>query len=215
MKLLAFTLSLLAFSGAAATFGREYGVAYFARSSDISAFNTLAYDVYMPKIPLSSRGMHELFTRCASVQQGLIYALQPSETRAAVDAACVSMARKVLDRNPTYSAAYTIMMLSSFQPADITRSLILSQMTAPRESWAAKLRLRKGMPFHGAGQSAVDNALESDIRFLVQSSGGRAWLAKLYQGDKNFRPVIVGVIDNRPDAEKAAFLQEVRRLGQD
>ena len=116
MKLLAFILSLLAVSGAAATFGRESGVAYFARSSDLVAFNNLAHDTEKPPIPLSSHGMRDLFMTCGSVQQGLIYALQTSETRMAVDTACGALARAVLERNPSYSAAHTIHMFVDFHP---------------------------------------------------------------------------------------------------
>ena len=214
MKLSAFMLCLFAFSGVCATVGREYDVAYFTRSSDLSAFGTLA-NAETPELPYSSRAMRELFATCGSVQQGLIYALQSSEAQAAVDSACIVLARKVMQRNPTYSAAHTIAMFSSSEPADITGSLILSQITAPRESWNAKLRLLKGLPLYGPGQSDLNGALESDIRFLSQSFGGRTWLAALYQSDKQVRSTIAGIIDTRPDKEKAAFLQEVRRIGQD
>ena len=215
MKLIAFTLALLAVSGAATTFGREYRVAYFARSPELAAYDALAYKSGIPAIPLSSRSMREVFETCATVQQGLIYAFQPSDTQHAVDAACGELARKALVRNPTYSAAHTIVMLSSTAPDEIASALVLSQITAPRESWNAKLRLGKGLPLHGSGRQALDRALESDIAFMVQTPGGRAWLARLYQGGPALRPAIVSVIDRRPNNEKAAFLQEVRRLGED
>jgi len=214
MKLFACMLCLLAFSGVYATLGREYDVAYFARSLDLSAFDTLR-DAETPYIPYSSRSMRELFATCGSVQQGLIYALQPSEAQAAVDSACLAIARTVLRRSPTYSAAHTIAMFSSSEPADIAGSLLLSQITAPRESWNAKLRLLKGLPLYGAGQSDLDVALDSDIRFLSQSFVGRTWLATFYRSDTEMRSVIASVIETRPDKEKAAFLQEVRRIGQD
>lgn len=215
MKLLALMLSLLAVSGAAATFGRESAVAYFARSPALAAFNNLAYDTEKPPIPLSLHGMRDLFTTCGSVQQGLLYTLQTSETRMAVDAACGALARAVLERNPTYSAAHTIQMFSATGSAEITQALILSQLTAPRESWHAKLRLIKGMEFYGSGMTSADDALDADIRFLVQTFSGRAWLAKLYRQDIASRPALARVIETRPDNEKAAFLREVRSLGQD
>ncbi|MCA3447137.1 MAG: hypothetical protein INF93_10515 [Rhodobacter sp.] len=214
MKLFAFALSLLASLGAAITFGREFDVAYLVRSPELTVFDILAQGTDLPGTPLSNRGMRELFTTCGAVLQGLTYALQPSKTREAVDSACIAMARQALERNPTLSSAHAIIMFASSEPADITRALVLSQMTAPRESWHAKLRLRKGLAFYGTGEAAVDRALESDISFLVQSAGGRAWLAGLYWQDNASRPVIAGVVDSRPDSQKAAFLREVERLGQ-
>ena len=213
MKLFACTLCLLALSGVCATIWREYDADFFTRSSDLSAFDALARGE-TPGIPLSSRSLRGMFTTCGAVLQGLTYALQPSDTQARVDAACIAMARQALERNPTYSAAHTIIMFASSAPAYITQSLVLSQMTAPRESWHAKLRLRKGLEFHGTGEAAVDRALKSDIAFLVQSGDGRAWLARLYQHDAGSRPVIVTVVDSHPDSEKAAFVREVRHLGQ-
>lgn len=214
MKLLMLTLSLLCICGAAATFGREFGAAYLARSPELSAFNALAYQTGIPEIPLSSRSMRALFATCGSVQQGVIYALQPPETRAAVDASCQRLAQRALVRNPTFSAAHTILMLSLRDRADISAALILSQMTGPRESWNAKLRLRKGLALFGSGQDAVDGALVSDLALLAQSHSGRVWLANLYRQNATSHSAIVGAIDRRPNDEKAAFLREVRRLAQ-
>ena len=214
MKLIVFFLSLLAVSGAAVTFGREYNVAFLARSTEAAAFDVLVNGTDVPDLPMSSRSMRELFETCATVQQGLIYAGQPTETRVAVDTACDALARDALERNPTYSAAHTITMLSASEPAAIAEALILSQQTAPRESWHAKLRLRKGIGLFGKATPALDAALSADIVFMVQTHAGRAWLARLYQSEAEARPVLVGVINQRPNAEQASFLREVRNLGQ-
>ncbi|MFN4131076.1 MAG: hypothetical protein ACK4GC_14870, partial [Paracoccaceae bacterium] len=102
MKLIVFFLSLLAASGAAMTFGREYDAAYLARSPAPAAFDVLANTDDVPAIPLSSRTMRELFETCGAVQQGLIYAFQTPEARLDVDTTCRTLAQKVLARAPTY-----------------------------------------------------------------------------------------------------------------
>ncbi|NEX45327.1 hypothetical protein [Pseudotabrizicola algicola] len=214
MKLILLFMSLLAVVGAAATFGPEYDAAFFARSPEESAFDALVTPANLPDLPLSSRSMRELFETCAAVQQGLIYAFQPPETQGDVDRSCDSLARKALARSPTYGAAHTIVMLSARDDAAVTESLILSQSTSPRESWHAKLRLRKGIRLYGKATPALDAALEADIGFMVQTRAGRAWLAALYQSNPTARPVLVAVINRRPNEEQVSFLREVRNLGQ-
>lgn len=214
MKAFLIIASLVAVLGSTAFVGDEYRSAYLFREPELDAFNALADGTAPRDLPRSSRGMREMFLACGAVQQGLVYAFQPPDRQEAVDEACERLARMALERNPTYGAAHTILMLSASREEEITEALVRSQLTAPRESWHAKLRLRVGLPLYGTGGADVDRAVEADIRFLVQSSGGRSWLARLYISDASIRPVLVGVIDTRPNGEQAAFLQEVRRLGQ-
>lgn len=213
MKFLTFALSFLAAFGACATFGREYSVAYLARGSELSAFTSLAYHLNVPEAPLSSRGMRDLFTTCASVQQGLIYSLQPSETQAGVDATCAGLARAALAMAPSFGSAHTILMLSTSVPADVMASMVNSKLTASNETGDARLRLLKGLPLGNSGHPAVDQILGSDIALLVLSVGGRAWLAKLYKGDATARLAIASGIESQSNETKTVFLQEVRRLG--
>ncbi|PJF10620.1 hypothetical protein [Pseudorhodobacter sp. MZDSW-24AT] len=215
MKLIVFLMSLLAVSGVVATFGREYNAAFWARSSEARAFEILASRSEVPELPFSNRSMREVFETCARVQQSLIQAFQPPETQRAVDESCAALARDALIKNPTYSAAHTILMLSTADAAQGAQALIQSQKTAPRESWNAKLRLREGLSLQSATSPALDAALESDVNFMVQTPAGRNWLARLYHADPASRAMLVRVIDQRPNAEKASFLREVRALGQD
>lgn len=214
MKLFTFILSSIAVLGAAATFGKEYGAAFFARSSDVAAFERLADGAELPQAPLSNRATREVLMTCGAVQQGLHYALQPSDVQDRVDASCARIATTVLVRNPTYAAAHTIIMTSSRSPALIAQSLIRSQATAPREAWHAELRLLKGLSLYGTGNSDLDRATDQDITFLVQSFEGRSWLARLYQERTAQRPAIVQIIQQRPTEEQSAFLREVKQLGQ-
>lgn len=213
MKVILFLLSLSSLVGSVLTLGRETGVAYFSRSSEDVIFYDLAFGTEAIDLPLSSRGKRELFETCAGALQGLIYAMQTSEVRRAMDDRCAAYATRDVMRNPTYSAAYTVQMLTSEEPLRVANAMVLSQVTAPSESWNAKLRLKKGLPLYGGGKSDVDSALRSDIIFLVQSQGGRAWLAGLYKQNAGARSVIVETIDARPTIEKADFLKEVAKLG--
>jgi hypothetical protein len=159
--------------------------------------------------------MRELFETCGAVLQSFTYTFQIPETQHAVDASCAGLARAALKRSPTYAGAHTILMLSSSAETEIVETLVVSKLTAPRESWHAKLRLRKGLPLYGTGQQTLDRALDSDIAFMVQSAGGRKWIARLYDSEPDFRPTIVAVLDRSSNNAKAAFLQEVRRIGKD
>ncbi len=212
MKLLVVLLSVLAMSGAAATFATEYRAAAFARSTDMAAFTALA-DGAAPQTPFSNRALREVLLTCGAVQQGLVYALQPPKVQGRVNTSCTQIATTALQRNPTFAAAHTILMQSATAPDTVTNALIRSQATGPFEAWHAKIRLQKGLPFHATGNAAVDHALTADILFLVQSPGGRRWLAHLYQDQIAQRPVIVATVKQRPPAEQAAFLQEVKTLG--
>lgn len=214
MKMFAAVLGLVAALGALATFGREYDVAFFARSSDLATFESLASGARLPQTPFSNRAMREVLMTCGAVQQGLLYALQPPEVQDRVDTSCTQIAAAVLVRNPTYAAAHTIVMFSAKDSATTIQSLIRSQATAPREAWHAKLRLRKGLPLYDSANTAAKRAIESDIAFLVQSFGGRSWLARLYKDKIAQRPVIVRVVEQRPNDEQVAFLREVRKLDQ-
>lgn len=214
MKMLTAGLAAIAVLGAAATFGKEYDVAFFARSPEYAAFETLSSEAGAPGTPFSSRAVRELLMTCGGVQQGLLYAFQPSEIQDQVDANCTRTAEAVLMRNPTNAAAHTIIMYSSREPEVIAQSMIRSQATAPREAWHAKLRLQKSLSYYGTGNAAADSASEADITFLVQSSGGRTWLARLYQDQPEQRPVITQVVGQRSNEEKQRFIWEVRKLGQ-
>lgn len=213
MKIFVFFLSFVSAIGSFLTFGREYDVAYFSRSSQLNIFSTISGDSNFVQLPLSSRGMRELFTICADSQLGLLYKLQTSDVQRAVDANCAHTAANAIRRNPTYSAPHTIAMLSAQNVPQIAENLVLSHITAPTESWNAKLRLTKGLPLFGAGYGNVDAALGADITLLVQSSGGRTWLAALYKRDPSSRSILTKIIDERPFREKASFLNEVRKLG--
>lgn len=212
MKFVVLALSFLVLIGATATFSREYGVAHFSRGSVLFAFEGLAADAGVPKVPMNSRSMRELFETCGAVQQGAIYRFQTLDTRAAVDATCAGLAREALGRNPTYGAAHTILMFSSDSEPQIVESLVASHVTAPLESWHAKLRLLKGLPRYGVGQAALDRAVDLDIGFMMQSSGGRAWLARVYRSEPALRATLVYVIDRGPNDLKAGFLREIRSL---
>lgn len=213
MRVILVVLSLFSLVGAALTVSREAGAAYFSRSSDDAIFYELAFGDDRIALPLSSRGNRELFETCAGALQDLIYAMQTDDVRRAMDDRCAAFAARSLVRNPTYSAAYTLDMLTSEEPAHIADALVLSHATAPTEAWNAKLRLKKGLALYGSGKADVDTALRSDISFLVQSRGGRAWLAGLYKQNEAARAVIVETIDARPTNEKADFLKEVAKLG--
>ena len=215
MKLVVLVISVTAFASAAATFSREYSVAHFARSSVLSAFEGLASGSGTPEIPMSSRSMRELFETCAAVQQGAIYTLQTSATRADVDASCARLARTTLERNPTFGAAHTILMLSSNSAPQIAESLVLSQITAPLESWHAKLRLTKALSLYGTGYAALDRALGLDVGFMAQSGAGRAWLARLYRSQPDVRATLTALVGQSPNNVQSGFLNEVRRLDRD
>lgn len=213
MKVILLLLSLLSFIGSAVTIGREANAAYFSRSSEVAVFYDLAFGDDAIDLPWSSRGKREVFETCAKALQGMIYATQTEAVRRAMNERCTALASLDLSRNPTYSAAYTVQMLASEDPSNVANAMVLSHLTAPSESWNAKLRLSKGVFLFGSGKSDVDLNLRSDIAFLVQSPEGRAWLAKLYRQNNGVRAIIVETIDARPTKEKADFLKEVARLG--
>lgn len=213
MKVFVFLLSIVTAIGSFLTFGREYETAYFSRSPSMTIFSTLAYSGDDIRLPLSSRGMRELFAVCADIQLGFLYQFQTPEVQRAIDARCTSVANNALAHNPTYSAAHTIAMFSAQDAEKIAQSLILSQITAPTEAWNAKLRLIKALSLYGMGNAALDSALRSDITLLVQSRGGRVWLAGLYKRQVAARPILIAVIEQRPFREKSSFLSEVRKLG--
>jgi len=212
MKLLVVLLSTLAMSGAAATFATEYHAAAFARSTKMAVITALA-DGAAPQTPFSNRALREVLVTCGTVQQGVVYALQPPKMQDQVNTSCTQIATSALRRNPTFAAAHTILMQSATAPDTVKNALVQSQTTAPLEAWQAKLRLQKGLPFYGTGHHAVDHALAADIGFLVQSPGGRTWLARTYQEHIAQRPIIVATLKQRPAAQQAAFLQEVKTLG--
>lgn len=213
MKLLVALLSTLAMSGAAATFGSEYRAAAFARSTDMAAFTALAKGA-APQTPFSNRALREVLVTCGTVQQGLIYALQPRAVQGRVNTTCMQIATSALNRTPTFAAAHTILMHSATAPKTLTNALIQSQATAPYEAWPAKLRLQKGLPLYATGTPPLDHAITQDIHFLVQSPSGRSWLARLYLNHTAQRPFITATIKQHPAPQQAAFLQEVKALGQ-
>ena len=213
MKVIIFLMSLFSLVGSALTLGREAGAAYFSRSSEREIFYDLAFGTAAIDLPLSSSGKREILETCARALQGTIYGLQPDEVRRSMDSRCAAFASRTLVLDPTYSAAHTVQMLSSADSEASAESLVMSQLTGPSESWNAKLRLFKGMPLYGSGKSDLDAVLRSDILFLVQTYGGRVWLARLYKKNDTARPVIVETIDERPTNEKAHFLREVSKLG--
>ncbi len=167
----------------------------------------------MIRLPYSSRGMREVFAVCGSVQQGIIYALQPENVQQVIDGKCLDLAQAVLVRNPTYGSAHTIAMLSSTLPQDIRAAMVMSQKTSAYESWGAKLRLAKSIGLVGTGDADFGAALRDDIVFLVQSAGGRTWLAALYGRIPKAQGLLTQTIEARPVAEKTDFLQKVRAGG--
>ncbi len=213
MKLIIFSLSLLSLIGSTLTLGREAKAVYFSRNSEREIFYDLAFGTDPIDLPLSSGGKKKVLETCAGALQGAMYAFQPNEVRRAMDSRCAAFASRILVLDPTYSAAHTVLMLSSAAPEVSADPLVMSQLTGPSGSWNAKLRLFKGIPLYGTGKSDVDAALRSDILFLVQTYGGRVWLARLYKKNDASRPVIVETIDERPTNEKAHFLREVAKLG--
>jgi hypothetical protein len=213
MKLIVFLLSLFSLIGSTLTLGREVKAAYFSRNSEREIFYELAFGTDPIDLPLSSGGKREVLETCAGALQGTMYAFQPNEVRQAMDSRCAAFASRILVLDPTYSAAYTVQMLSSADPEASADPLVMSQLTGPSGSWNAKLRLFKGMSLYGTGKSDVDAALRSDILFLVQTYGGRVWLARLYKKNDTARTVIVETIDKRPTSEKTHFLREVAKLG--
>lgn len=213
MKVVVFLVSVLALIGGYISFSREYGVAYFSRSPEFTIFQDLASDAALIRLPLSARGMRELFAVCGAVQQGVIYALQPKEVQQVIDGKCLTLSNQALIENPTYAAAHTIKMMSSTIPADIRATMILSQKTSAYESWDAKLRLAKSIDLNGAGDPNFDAAIRSDIIFLVQTDGGSTWLANLYARKPKARAILTQTIETRPASEKASFLAKVRAGG--
>lgn len=213
MKVVLFVFSVFALVGGFLSFGREYSVAYFSRSPDFEIFEVMSSDAALARLPLSARGMRELFAVCGSLQQGPLYALQPSEVRQVIDGKCHRLAKEALVKNPTYAAAYTIKMMSSTRSQDIREAMVLSQKTSAFESWDAKLRLSKSIALVGTGDAEFDAALRDDIVFLVQTSGGRTWLASLYKRIPAAHAILIQIIESRPADEKADFLQKVRANG--
>lgn len=213
MKVVLFVFSVLVLLGGFLSFGREYGVAYFSRSPEFTIFQDLSSDADLVRLPLSARGMRELFAVCGAVQQGTIYALQPLEIRQVIDGKCLMLSQQALVKNPTYSAAYTIKMMSSTTPQDIRAAMVLSQKTSAYESWDAKLRLVKSVALVGTGDAEFDAALRADIVFLAQTDGGRTWLASLYRRIPAAHSILSQTIAARPAAEKADFLRKVRSDG--
>lgn len=213
MKFVLLLASVVSLLGGYMAFGREYDVAYFSRSPEFTIFEEMSSPSSVLLLPFSARGMRELFAVCGNLQQGVIYALQPLEVQQVIDGNCLALAQAALKANPTYSAAHTIKMMSSSQPQEIRDSMILSQKTSAFESWDAKLRLAKSISFFGTGNLGFDTAVENDILFLVQSDGGRTWLAALYDRMPAKRDVIARMIETRPVFEKSDFLQKVRARG--
>ena len=213
MKVVLLLVSLLAVIGGYYAFGREYNVAYFSRSPDYSIFENLSSDAAVIRLPFSSRGMRELFAACGDTQQGIIYALQPKAVQRQVDGNCRGLAQLALLKNPTYGAAHTIKMLSSVEPQEIRAETVFSQKTSAYESAQAKLRLAKSIAFVGTGDTDFDAALRDDVIFLVQSDGGRTWLANLYGRIPTAQNFLTQILEARPSAEKADFLQKVRADG--
>lgn len=213
MKVVFFLVSVICLIGGFLAFGKEYGVAYFSRSSDFANFQELSSNSAPISLPYSARGMRELFSVCGKVQQGLIYRLQPSDVQAVIDGKCLAFSDRSLVKNPTYSAAYTIRMMSSTAPQDIRAAMVNSQKTSGYESWDAKLRLEKSILLEGTGDADFDAALRADIVFLAQSNGGRTWLAKLYRELPSAHAILSQTIQTRPNAEKMDFLQKVRAGG--
>lgn len=213
MKAVLFVCSVFALLGAVMSFGREYDVAYFSRSQSFAMVEELSSADALIRLPLSARGMRELFAVCGTVQQGILYRLQPLAVRQKIDGKCLALAQQVLIKNPTYSAAHTIKMMSSTMPQDIRAAMVLSQQTSAYESWDAKLRLSKSLAIVDTGDATFDAALRADVVFLVQTEGGRAWLANLYGQIPSARAFLTQTIDARPAIEKADFLKKVRANG--
>jgi hypothetical protein len=213
MKAVLFVCSVLALLGGVLSFGREYDVAYFSRSQSFAMVEELSSADALIRLPLSARGMRELFAVCGTVQQGIMYGLQPLAVRQVIDGKCLDLSQQVLMKNPSYSAAHTIKMMSSTMPQDIRAAMVLSQQTSAYESWDAKLRLSKSLAIVGTGDAAFDAALRADIIFLVQTGGGRTWLAKLYGQFPSARAFLTQTIDARPAIEKADFVEKVRANG--
>lgn len=204
------SLSLAVGLASAGLVRREYRVALLHRAPGLTALATLA--VGAPALPLSSRGLRELFLTCAGVQTGIALALQPATIRNAVNDNCRAAAETALTTSPTLSAAHLVRMLALRETPAAMAALRASAATAPAEVWQARLRLPVALSLLARGASDLADVAGADTRLMMQGAEGRRWLARHYAENAAQRKVLRRAIDTAPEPLKALFLTEVRAL---
>jgi hypothetical protein len=155
---------------------------------------------------------------CLEVGESLYAKVQPTARRAGFYASCLNQAQSMTREMPAYSRAWLAVAVAadglglSDQMAD---ALHQSSLTAPHVHFLAERRVALAVRRWNGLDEQVQQALESDMRTLLDSSGGARALAVIYVDYPQHRERLTRIAEGAPADLQRRFLGEVdRRLRQ-
>jgi hypothetical protein len=172
----------------------EFGAAQTENASVALQLDILAAGAI--DLPLSWRGRRGLLLSCIEVSQSLEIQLMPADYALRIHASCEGLVRQVMASSPTASEAYLARALMA-DPADAAQghvSLAIAQSLAPLESWQIRLRSERALDHSAELGGPARKALEADLRVLLGTRWGQAWLAQLFITDPGRRDAVHGML---------------------
>nr|WP_316656233.1 hypothetical protein [uncultured Gellertiella sp.] len=128
---------------------------------------------------------------------------------------CHAIASAIVAREPSFSLGWYIRARSEIALLDVkdfNASLVMAQMTAPREQWQAEDRAELGEDNSGWLNEEATRSHYQDLETLARSYAGSSFLATRYQSDPVFRDKIVSIVEKMPAIDQRRFLANVRKL---
>ncbi len=214
-----YLIAIAAFAVSAASvlgFVGEYRAARLSRVSDAANFRALLEAP--PPRPGSLYGDTRIFLACHDALTGTVARVQPAAALKAVASYCRNQATRALESAPRSALAHYTAALAAWKLGDAERAnkgLRASQENAAFEGWLAKRRFRLALRLGNALGREGQAALEADIASLLQSPGGRRFLALYYAARPALRERIVSSAERLGQEVQAELLKQITRALKD
>jgi hypothetical protein len=144
-------------------------------------------------LPLSWSGRRNLLVVCIDVSRSLELQLMPTDYVSRVKATCAELMRQIIESSPTSSEAHLAQALTA-DPLEAASEghggLAIAQSLAPLESWQIRLRSERALDHAAELNVPARQALDADLRLLLATRWGQAWLADLFSQDPARRDVV-------------------------
>jgi hypothetical protein len=162
-------------------------------------------------LPRTVESRYRLLSRCDAVMSDRFHPLQPPQTRAAVGAACQSLAEYILRDAPSLSLAHLVRAQAlAEQGQDPHDSLMAAHETGGALLWMAARRLR--LAFDSVARAALSEMIGADIAKLAKADLGRDFLAALYlQADAGKRAEMSAIFATLAPDVQAQIVAQIRR----
>lgn len=162
-------------------------------------------------LPRTVESRYRLLARCDAVMSDGFQTLQPPETRAAVGAACQSVADHILRDAPSLSLAHLVRAQAlAEQGQDPQDSLLAAHKTGGALLWMAARRLRLALDIEA--RAAVSEMIAADITRLAEADLGRDFLAAIYlRADAGRRAAMNAAFATLSPDTQAQIVAQIRR----